>query len=138
MPVCSRCNAKCCAYMAVEIDKPAQPADFDTARWMLAHRNISIFIDAGRWYLHIAGRCRYLGRGSRCKIYASRPKICLTHKAGDCEVKGVFDHEFLFNAPDDLEKYMLSKGLKFPARWARLIRSRAPEGSFRARRRKKK
>ena len=134
MTPCSRCEAKCCKYVAVEVDKPTTPHDFDTMRWMLAHRNVNVFIDERKWFLNIPGRCQYLGRDNRCAIYDRRPRICRSHTAGDCEVDGGFDCEYMFRKPEDLARYMTEKGIKFPGRWQREIREAQQKKTIRKKR----
>jgi len=121
MSPCTACGAKCCKYVAIETEDPTTSKDFDTTRWMLSHENLSIFIDGDGWHLLIPGRCRDLDENDRCKIYDYRPKICRTHKAGECESEGGFDYNYIFHNPEDLAVYMLEKGIKFPKRWAKQI-----------------
>jgi len=92
---------------------------------MLAHRGVNVFIDEGSWYLLINGRCRYLDDQNRCTIYDHRPSICRNHKAGDCEVDGEFDREYMFTKPDELLEYMREHKSRLPDNWRKLLRKDA-------------
>lgn len=122
MSPCRRCDAKCCKYIAVEIDKPDTLSEFDEIRWMLAHRGVTVFIDEGEWFFLINGKCRYLDEKNRCTIYDNRPALCRKHKAGECEVDGSFDYEYMFKKPRDLALYMKEHKIRFPPNWPKHLR----------------
>jgi len=82
---CKKCDAFCCKYLALEIDKPTTKNDFENIRWYISHQKTSVFIQEGTWYLKVGNRCKYLDNTNRCKIYEKRPAICRKHNPRECE-----------------------------------------------------
>ncbi len=80
-PPCDRCEARCCRYFALEIDRPATPEDHETIRWYLVHEGTSVWVDEGRWFLEVRNECRHLGADFTCRIYDARPRICREYGA---------------------------------------------------------
>jgi len=75
--ICHECGARCCRYMATEIDEPSCKKDYDHIRWYLMHENIHVFFDhEGDWFLEVESRCEHLGPDGRCMNYKDRPRIC--------------------------------------------------------------
>ena len=115
--VCEHCTAVCCKYLALPLDTPTRPRDFDDLRWYLMHEHISVFIEDGAWYIQFATRCRNLQADNRCGVYANRPQICREYKAGECDYEsGSHDYEHLFTRPEHIEAYA--------AEWERKRRAR--------------
>ena len=73
---CSKCSALCCKYFALEIDRPSTRNDFENIRWYISHQKTSVYIQAGKWFLNVKNRCKYLDGSHRCSIYEHRPAIC--------------------------------------------------------------
>jgi len=73
---CHLCNASCCRYFALQIDKPSTEQDYDHIRWYLMHEGIAVWVDDGDWYLEVRTTCRHLLPDRRCGIYQTRPQIC--------------------------------------------------------------
>ena len=73
---CHLCNASCCRYFALQIDKPRSKQDFDHIRWYLMHEGIAVWVDEGDWYLEVRTVCRHLQPDHTCGIYETRPQIC--------------------------------------------------------------
>jgi hypothetical protein len=74
--------------MAIEVDPPVSPRDFDDVRWYLLHRDVSVFRDEeGCWYVEFATPCEELDSDGRCRRYATRPALCRDHgkEPGSCE-----------------------------------------------------
>jgi len=82
---CEKCDALCCKYFALEIDKPTTRNDFENIRWYISHQRTSVFIQEGKWYLNVKNRCKYLDSSNRCKIYERRPAICRRLNPERCE-----------------------------------------------------
>ncbi len=80
-PPCDRCEARCCRYFALEIDRPVTPEDHEKVRWYLVHEGTSVWVDEGRWFLEMRNACRHLGADSACRIYENRPRICREYGA---------------------------------------------------------
>ena len=104
---CDSCDAKCCRYFALEIDKPTTKRDFDDIRWYLAHEHIRVFVEDGSWYLEVQNRCRHLDANNRCRIYDQRPELCREHSIENCEGQDAveFDREHEFNSDEELARF---------------------------------
>jgi Fe-S-cluster containining protein len=103
---CTECGAICCKYVAIQIDQPTTPRDFDDIRWYIAHQEVWVFVENGDWYVCVDRRCKYLTRDNRCKIYDERPKICRKYGTADCERNGDGDpFDMKFNRPEEIEEY---------------------------------
>jgi len=110
---CRKCGAKCCKYYALEIDEPDTRKEFDDIRWYVAHEKTSVFVEDGKWYLHVFARCNYLDKDNRCRIYEKRPRICRKYNMTECEFEG-WEPELLFRKPEEVEAYFaehFGKGL---------------------------
>ena len=83
--LCEQCDALCCKYFALEIDKPTTKNDLENIRWYISHQKTSVFIQNGKWYLQVKNRCNHLDRNNRCKIYENRPAICKRLDPKGCE-----------------------------------------------------
>jgi Fe-S-cluster containining protein len=104
--VCQRCGAKCCRYFCFQIDTPDSYEEYEDIRWYLAHRNISVHIDGGDWYISIQNRCKYLGPDNRCRRYDNRPLICRDYSMDTCDrTQGDYGYEAEFHSPEELEAY---------------------------------
>ena len=113
---CTRCDARCCRYFALEIDAPEDRADFENLRWYLAHERTILYVLEGKWYLHVENPCRHLQSDNRCGNYANRPAICREHTVDECEFSNSWGYELKFTAPEELELYL---NARFPARGRR-------------------
>lgn len=85
---CHLCNAACCRYFALQIDKPKAKQDFDHIRWYLCHEGVAVWVDDGDWYLEVRTVCKHLQADNRCGIYETRPQICREYgmpEDGPCE-----------------------------------------------------
>jgi uncharacterized protein len=122
---CSDCNAICCQYVAIEIDKPTTKKDFEDVRWYVAHRDIWIFVDNDEWFVCIERPCKYLSKTNQCTMYETRPQICRKYKTEDCEKYGTGKpYDLKFSTPDEVEKYgeeyLRKQRAKTRARYRRL------------------
>ncbi len=103
---CEHCTGFCCRYLALPLDKPRTPRDFDDLRWYLMHERISIFVEEGDWYVQFATTCKNLTVDGLCGIYPTRPKICREYKAGQCDYTGgAYEYDHLFTHVDQIEAY---------------------------------
>jgi Fe-S-cluster containining protein len=107
--LCDDCAAKCCRYIALEIDTPRSRADFDDLRWYLCHKQTVIYVSDDKWYLHMLVDCRYRGPDSLCTIYDRRPKICREHSTEDCEHGEPWEYQLKFTDLDELEIYVAAR-----------------------------
>ena len=82
---CHGC-AKCCLYVAIEIDSPTSMTEYDHVVWYLYHENVSVFVDwEGQWYVKFDTRCKNLTPHGLCGIYERRPAICKDFDWRECE-----------------------------------------------------
>ena len=103
---CEHCTGHCCKYLALPLETPETPRDFDDMRWYLLHEGITIFVEDGEWYVQLATACRHLLPDNLCGIYDTRPQICREYKAGDCDyIDGDYGYDQLFTHVDQLEAY---------------------------------
>ena len=109
--LCHICKGLCCRYMALPIEMPDDRDDFDDIRWYLAHKDVSVFVEKGDWYININNKCRHLSaKDHRCRVYDKRPRICRKYKTVDCELTGEeYDYELHFTNDKQMEEYMKIK-----------------------------
>jgi Fe-S-cluster containining protein len=82
---CFEC-AKCCHYVAVEIDAPTVNKDYDHIVWYLYHQGVKVFVDwEGDWFISFETRCQHLTPAGMCGIYERRPGICKDFDWRECE-----------------------------------------------------
>lgn len=111
--LCEHCTAVCCRYIALPIEKPETPRDFDDVRWYLMHEGISVFVEDGQWYMLIQSRCQHLRPDHRCGIYETRPRICRSYTTDNCDYhSGDYGWEAHFATPEHLDAYMREHGIR--------------------------
>jgi Fe-S-cluster containining protein len=82
---CFEC-AKCCTYVAVQIDAPTTNAEYDQIVWYLYHQNVEVFVDwDDAWHVLFRTRCENLDAAGMCRAYARRPAICKDFDWRACE-----------------------------------------------------
>ncbi|MBL7214678.1 MAG: YkgJ family cysteine cluster protein [Phycisphaerae bacterium] len=108
---CKKCNGKCCRYFALPIETPEDWDDYDDIRWYLCHRDVTVFVEDGEWYLNIKNTCRYLSEEDfRCQNYELRPHICRKYHTDDCDLTGDdYGYELHFTNDRQMEEYMRIK-----------------------------
>lgn len=133
---CATClPARCCTYIAVQIDGPRSKEDFEDYLWFVAHEGVSLYVDQGRWYIQFETRCRFLGRNNLCTIYDSRPKICADYSPRDCDRDDPPRYEREFRTYEELLAYVRRRFPRFttgverqPQRRQRASPVRRPSG----------
>jgi len=108
---CDKCTGLCCRYFALPIETPEDKGDYDDIRWYLCHKDISVFVDKGDWYLNIKNKCKYLSeKDYKCRIYNTRPRICRGYRHSDCDyVEGEYKYELHFTSAKQMEEYIKIK-----------------------------
>ena len=108
---CERCTGLCCRYFALPIDAPESKEDYDDIRWYLCHKDVTVFVEEGDWYLNIKNKCRHLSqKDHRCDIYSRRPRICRKYRHADCDfIDGEYDYELHFTNDKEMEDYIKIK-----------------------------
>lgn len=104
--LCDRCDAKCCKYVCIELEKPETKEDFDWLRFYVMHKNIHVTLDvAGQWALVFDTPCSFL-EGSKCGMYDNtRPSACLQMKPPYCDYTASPESFVRFDTPEQLEAY---------------------------------
>ncbi len=108
---CEKCTGLCCRYFALPIDTPEDKGDYDDIRWFLCHKDITVFVEDGDWYINIKNKCKHLSeKDNRCRIYNKRPRICREYRHADCDfVQGEYDYELHFTDDKQMEEYIKIK-----------------------------
>jgi len=112
LPPCDQCDATCCRYMAIQIDRPVDGRDIDDIRWYLLHRDVSVCIDAeGDWFVAFDTPCEALGDDGLCSRYDTRPQLCRDHgqPPESCEYHGPLFVE-QFSALEAFESWLSTTG----------------------------
>ncbi len=112
-PQCAQCiPAKCCRYFSLQIDRPLNRRDYDDLLWMLAHRQVSIYIEKRKWYLMVHTQCRFLDTDTNlCTTYETRPEMCREHSWTECEWQGPYEFTEHFKSYEELKRWMKRKNL---------------------------
>jgi Fe-S-cluster containining protein len=117
--ICRTCGARCCRYIATEIDTPTCKRDYDHIRWYLLHETVHVFMDHDNdWYLEVESPCEYLGPDGRCMNYEHRPRICRKYGADDlnCEFLSEDEpHVIRFSTATEYEDWLDDNKVKW--RW---------------------
>ncbi len=103
--LCNYCEAKCCRYFTVPIDRPTSFRDFEYLRWFLLHERASLFAEGKTWYLMVHTTCKELRADNRCGIYQTRPLICHEYSTDDCEYDLDFTFERYFETPEQIAEF---------------------------------
>lgn len=130
---CEKCTGLCCRYFALPIETPETRQDYDDIRWYLCHKDITVFVEKGDWYLNVKNRCRHLSeKDFRCRIYGQRPRICRQYRHADCDfIEGEYDYELHFINDQQMQEYIKIKFDNNAAEKAKVNRQR---GKLRKRR----
>ena len=109
--LCKKCNGLCCRYFALPIETPEDKEDYDDIRWYLCHKDITVFVEDGDWYINIKNKCKHLSNNEyHCRIYKTRPKICRGYTTSTCDlVDGEYDYELHFTTDQQMADYMKIK-----------------------------
>lgn len=127
--LCEFCDAKCCRYFALPIDKPSTFEEFDYVRWYLLHERASVFVEDGDWFLLVHTPCKELGPDNRCQIYETRPQICREYSTTRCEYDDLFVFEQYFETPEQVEEYAVATLGPRPGTTAPAVKSAKPAKS---------
>ncbi|MDO5566482.1 MAG: YkgJ family cysteine cluster protein [Planctomycetia bacterium] len=103
--LCIYCDAQCCRYFALPIEKPESWQEFDFVRWFMLHENVTVFVDDGTWYILVHNKCKNLMDDNRCGAYETRPQICRDYTTARCEYDNCFVYDQYFELPDQVEEY---------------------------------
>jgi len=109
--LCDKCTGLCCRYFALPIETPTDKEDYDDIRWYLCHKNTTVFVEDGDWYLNVKNKCKYLSeKDYSCRIYSKRPRICRGYTSSQCDLtEGEYDYELHFTSAEQMEEYIKIK-----------------------------
>jgi Fe-S-cluster containining protein len=108
---CGKCTGLCCRYFALPIETPEDKGDYNDILWYLCHKNITVFVEDGDWYINVKNTCKHLSeKDHRCRIYKKRPRICRGYRMADCDyAEGEYDFELHFTSDTQMEEYIKIK-----------------------------
>ncbi len=109
--LCDKCAGLCCRYFALPIETPEDKEDYDDVMWYLCHKDVTVFVEEGDWYINLNNKCKHLlEKDYRCKIYNKRPRICKGYSIRDCDfTEGEYDYELHFISAKQMEEYIKIK-----------------------------
>ena len=119
MMLCAGC-VRCCTYVAVEVDAPDTPWQYDQYVWLLYHKNIWMYVEKGNhWYVQFETVCDKLSPAGGCNVHGSHPVLCKKYDARSCERRGeLSDMIARFHDGHDLVRWLAEKRPKHHARYA--------------------
>ena len=93
------------------IETPEDRGDYDDIRWYLCHKDVTVFVEKGDWYVNVKNKCRHLlGNDHKCEIYEKRPRLCRKYSHNNCDfVDGNYDYELHFTNDRQMEEYIKLK-----------------------------
>jgi uncharacterized protein len=107
MELCSGCGAKCCKYVAIEIDAPEDLDDFENIRWYVAHKNVQVYVEEdGTWNVEFLTPCEHLDENNLCDIYEKRPEICKEYTQDQCTYHNEYEEDYTFKTVEDVDNYI--------------------------------
>jgi Fe-S-cluster containining protein len=127
---CFQC-AKCCTYVAIEIDPPTTMKEYDYIVWYLYHEGLSVFVDwEGDWFVKFETHCKHLTPQGLCGVYDSRPAICKDFDWRDCENTNRDEppDKWLFEEAEDFLAWLQERRPKSWARFRRFLRRKHETG----------
>jgi Fe-S-cluster containining protein len=127
---CFEC-ARCCTYIAIEIDTPTTPREYDYLEWYLRHQAVGVFVDwDDKWFVKFDARCKNLTPQGLCGVYETRPDICRDFDWRECEVHVKDDpaDKLLFETAEQFLDWLRAKRPRAYARFQEWKRTRAGRG----------
>ncbi len=111
MSPCTTCTAKCCGYFVIEIDTPRSKREFENLKWILAHKDVEIYVEKKIWHMEVKNKCKYIDKDHKCGIYEERPLVCREHDVSDCEHihNDIFKHDLVFTDIKDMDDFMVKR-----------------------------
>ena len=109
--LCEKCTGLCCRYFALPIETPEDREDYDDIRWYLCHKDVTVFVEDGDWYINIKNKCRHLSeKDYKCKIYETRPRLCRGYTTDNCDLtEGEYDYSLHFTNDKQMAEYISIK-----------------------------
>ena len=112
MITCDQCpDSACCRDVTVEIEEPETLEDWDEIRWMVAHKNVAVYVDNDDdWVVEFKTPCKKLDDKGKCTIYHERPQMCKEHELESCVYNGEGTVEKMrFDTMAQVEEHIKSK-----------------------------
>jgi hypothetical protein len=123
MMLCAGC-VRCCTYVAVEVDAPDTPWQYDQYVWLLYHRNVWMYVEKGNhWYVQFETVCDKLAPTGQCTVHGGHPVLCKKYDARACERRGeLSDVIARFRDGDDLVRWLEQNRPRHHARYVAWFR----------------
>lgn len=124
---CFECS-RCCTYVAIEIDAPTTPREYDYIEWYLYHHALAVFVDwDNKWFVSFDSRCEHLTPQGLCGIYERRPDICRDFDWRECEMHLKDDpaDKLLFRTAGEFLDWLRAKRPRAYARFQEWKRTRS-------------
>ncbi|MBW2999039.1 YkgJ family cysteine cluster protein [Candidatus Woesearchaeota archaeon] len=102
---CFECDSLCCRYLYIQFADPDDHINFESLKWFLFHKNISVIVDNKKHlWIKLDTPCKNLDPETNlCTQYHSRPNICRKHQMKNCEFQGgENDEKRVLNSPQDV------------------------------------
>jgi hypothetical protein len=128
--LCAGC-VRCCTYVAVEVDAPDTPWQYDQYVWLLYHRNIWMYVEKGNhWYVQFETVCDKLSPEGRCTVHGEHPVLCKEYDARSCERRGeLSDIVARFRDGQDLVRWIEQNRPRHHARYLAWFRKQHGHGA---------
>lgn len=112
---CTVCNALCCRYVTVQLDRPKSKRDWDRLFWYLNHNNILVYIDhENDWMMEFKTDCKNLLPDHRCQDYEHRPMVCRSHDPAECEHhQKASPYKRIFLSAEELKNYLNQRKIDY-------------------------
>jgi len=116
--MCMECGAKCCRNICIEIEAPTTRQFRENIRWYLAHKNVSIFVEEGSWYIEFHTDCEMRTPENACLVYHNRPLMCRGYGYDDdgdinCFISNLpFNYEYEFHTLEEFDRYLTELSAK--------------------------
>jgi hypothetical protein len=130
MMLCAGC-VRCCTYVAVEVDSPDTPWQYDQYVWLLYHKNIWMYVEKGNhWYVQFETVCDKLSPQGQCMVHGEHPVLCKQYDARSCERRGeLSDVIARFKDGHDLVRWIAEHRPKHHARYLAWFRKEHGHGA---------
>jgi len=105
---CHKCDSLCCRDVSISLDTPKDKDDFDEIKWLIMHKQVSVYIDnESDWLVEFNTDCKNLDDDGLCKIHKDRPKTCYEHSHETCVFHNKETYyQVLFKTVQDVDDYI--------------------------------
>jgi hypothetical protein len=110
---------RCCTYVAIEVDAPTSPWQYDQYIWLLYHRNVWMYLDRGNhWYVQFETVCNKLSPQGHCTVHGRHPVLCKDYDPRSCERRGDLSNTIArWSDGDELAAWLRERRPSHYRRW---------------------